>query len=264
MHITVPWADADHLLAALAGVVPIVPADESQSEPVAIEVRASEVCESAEVIACMEAVTSAGIALAGAVTALRAAARDVGVDTYAASRHRLTGVCSAVSQNTDRRIPGPDIYDPFWDDPVGRYLIQVNYHLAGLRGVKTSRLWGVVEASREDHAHQDGEYTLNEAHIAEAIVRFDPGVDYDRFCAYMHVMRVHGTKRNYAEAREPSLRAEREAAMQKLEADREARARAQEARAAAAAERKVRTGQAAQAGAVKRKDVFYVVTGKTG
>ncbi|GAA5015189.1 hypothetical protein GCM10023257_74560 [Streptomyces hyderabadensis] len=249
-------------------MAPIVPADESQSEPVAIEVGASEVCESAEVIACMEAVTSAGIALARAVTALRAAARDVGVDTYAASRHRLTGVCAAVSQNTDRRIPGPDIYDPFWDDPVGRYLIQVNYHLAGLRGVKTSRLWGVVEASREDHAHQDGEYTLNEAHIAEAIVRFDPGVDYDRFCAYMHVMRVHGTERNYAEACEPSLRtereaaerAEREAAMQKLEADREARARAQEARAAAA-ERKARTGQAAQAGAVKRKDVFYVVTG---
>ncbi|MFE6200953.1 hypothetical protein [Streptomyces sp. NPDC057838] len=268
VHITVPWVDADHLLAALAGVAPIVPADESQSEPVAIEVGASEVCESAEVIACMEAVTSAGIALARAVTALRAAARDVGVDTYAASRHRLTGVCAAVSQNPDRRIPGPDIYDPFWDDPVGRYLIQVNYHLAGLRGVKTSRLWGVVEASREDHAHQDGEYTLNEAHIAEAIVRFDPGVDYDRFCAYMHVMRVHGTERNYAEAREPSLRtereaaerAEREAAMQKLEADRVARARAQEARAAAA-ERKARTGQAAQAGAVKRKDVFYVVTG---
>ncbi|MDG9700918.1 hypothetical protein [Streptomyces sp. DH37] len=268
VHITVPWADADHLLAALAGVAPIVSAEEPQSGPAAIEVRASEVYESAEVIACMEAVTSAGIALAQAVTALRAAARDVGVDTYAASRHRLRGVRAAVPQNTDRRIPGPDIYDPFWDDPVGKYLIQASYHLAGLRGIETSRLWGVVEASWEDHRHQDGEYTLDEAHIAEAIVRFEPGVDYDRFRAYMHVMRVHATERNYAEAREPSLRtereaaerAEREAAMQKLEADREARARAQEARAAAA-ERKARTGQAAKAGAVKPKDVFYVVTG---
>lgn len=269
VHITVPWADADHLLAALAGVAPIVPAEEPQSDPAAIEVRASEVYESAEVIACMEAVTSAGIALARAVTALRAAARDVGVDTYAASRHRLTGVRAAVPQNIDRRIPGPDIYDPFWDDPVGRYRIQANYHLAGLRGIETSRLWGVVEASWEDHDHQDGEYTLNEAHIAEAIVRFEPGIDYDRFGAYMHVMRVHATERNHAEAREPSLRtereaaerADREAAMQKLKADREARARAQEARAASAAERKAGTGQAAQAGDAKPKDVFYVVTG---
>lgn len=50
------------------------------------------------------------------------------------------------------------------------------------------------------------------AHIAEAIVRFEPGIDYDRFHAYMQVMRVHATERNYAEAREPSLRFEREAA----------------------------------------------------
>ncbi|MGA4986831.1 hypothetical protein [Streptomyces sp. GESEQ-13] len=261
VHITVPWADADHLLAALAGVAPIVPAEESQPDPVAVEARASEVYESAEVIACMEAVTSAGIALAQAVTALRAAARDGGVETYAASRHRLRSVRAAVSQNADRRIPGPDIYDPFWDDPVGRYLIQANYHLAGLRGIETSRLRGIVEASWEDHDHEDGEYTLNEAHIAEAIVRFEPGVDYDRFRVYMHVMRVHATERNYAEACEPSLRAEREAATQKQKADRKARARAQEARAAAAAERKARTGQAAKAGAVKPKDVFYVVTG---
>ncbi|MEW2078800.1 hypothetical protein AB0941_35270 [Streptomyces sp. NPDC013433] len=262
VHITVPWADADHLLAALAGVAPIVPAEEPQSE---IEVPASEVCESAEVIACMEAVTSAGIALSQAVAALRAAAREVGVDTYAASRHRLTGVRAAVAQNTDRRIPGPDIYDPFWDDPVGRYLIQANYHLAGLRGVETSRLWGVVQASWEDHDHQDGEYTLNPAHIAEAIVRFEPGIDYDRFRAYMHVMRVHATEQNYTEALDPSLRTEREAAeraeheaaIQKLKAEREARARAQEARAAAAAERKA----AGQARAARPKDVFYVVTG---
>ncbi|MDI3344349.1 hypothetical protein QKW45_11495 [Streptomyces sp. AJ-1] len=269
VHITVPWADADHLLAALAGVAPIVPAEEPQSNQAAVEARVSEACESAEVIACMEAVTSAGIALAQAVTALRAAARDVGVETYAASRHRLGGVRAAVQQNAERRIPGPNIYDPFWDDPVGRYLIQVNYHLAGLRGIETSRLRGVVEASWEDHDHQDGEYTLNEAHIAEAIVRFEPTVDYDRFRAYMRVMRVHGTEQNYAEARDPSLRtereaaerAEREAAMRKLKADQAARARAQEARAAAAAERKARAGQAAKTGAVKPKDVFYVVTG---
>ncbi|OEV27512.1 hypothetical protein AN219_22760 [Streptomyces nanshensis] len=269
VHITVPWADVDHLLAALAGVAPIVPAEEPQSDPAAVEAGASEVYESAEVIACMEAVTAAGIALAQAVTALRAAARDVGVDTYAASRHRLTGVRAAVPQYTDRSIPAPDIYDPFWDDPVSRYLIQANYHLAGLRGIETSRLWGVVEASWEDHDHQDGEYTLNKSHIAEAIVRFEPGIDYDRFRVYMHVMRVHATEQNYAEAREPSLRtereaaerAEREAAMQKLKADREARARAQEARTAAAAERKARTDQAAKAGAVNPKDVFYVITG---
>ncbi|MFF4116167.1 hypothetical protein [Streptomyces sp. NPDC001714] len=212
----------------------------------------------------MEAVTSAGIALAQAVTALRAAARDVGVATYAASRHRLRDLHAAVPHNTDRRIPGPDIYDPFWDDPVSRYLIQANYHLAGLRGIETSRLWDIVEASWEDHAHQDGEYTLSEAHIAEAIVRFEPGINYDRFRAYMHVMRVHATERNYAEEREPSLRtereaaerAEREAAMQKLKADQEARARAQEARVTAAAERSARTGRAA-----KPQDVFYVVTG---
>jgi hypothetical protein len=266
VHITVPWAEADHLLAALAGVAPIVPAAVPQSDPAAVEARASEVGESAEVIACMEAVTSAGIALAQAIRALRTTARDVGVETYAASRHRLTGVRAAVSQNTDHRIPGPNIYDPFWDDPVGRYLIQANYHLAGLRGIETSRIWGVVEASWKDDQHQDGEYTLNEAHIAEAIVRFEPGIDYDRFRAYMHVMRVHATERNYAEAREPSLRIEREAAerakseaaLQKLKADREAVARAQEARAAAAAERKAR---AAQAPAAKPKDVFYVVTG---
>ncbi|MFI7359443.1 hypothetical protein ACIBTP_36605 [Streptomyces avidinii] len=269
VHITVPWADADHLLAALAGVAPIVPAEEPQSDPAAVEARASDVGESAEVIACMEAVTSAGTALAQALTDLRAAARDAGVETYAASRHRLTGVRAAVSQNADHRIPGPNIYDSFWDDPVGRYLIQADYHLAGLRGIETSRLWDVVEASWKDDQHQDGEYTLSEAHIAEAIVRFEPGIDYDRFRAYMHVMRVHATERNYAEAHEPSLRtereaserAEREAAMQKRKADREARARAQEARAAAAAERKARAGQAAQAGAVKPKDVFYVVTG---
>lgn len=266
VHITVPWADADHLLAALAGVAPIVPAAVPQSDPAAVAARASEVGESAEVIACMEAVTSAGIALAQAVRALRTTARDVGVETYAASRHRLTGVRAAVSQNTDRRIPGPNIYDPFWDDPVGRYLIQANYHLAGLRDIETSRIWGVVEASWKDDQHQDGDYTLNEAHIAEAIVRFEPGIDYDRFRAYMHVMRVHATERNYAEAREPSLRIEREAAerakseaaLQKLKADREAVARAQEARAAPAAERKAR---AAQAPAAKPKDVFYVVTG---
>ncbi|AWN30653.1 hypothetical protein [Streptomyces sp. NEAU-S7GS2] len=268
VHITVPWADADRLLAALAGVAPIVPAEEPRSDPAAIEGRASQVDESAEVIACMEAVTSAGIALARAVTALQNAARDVGVDTYAASRHRLTGVHRAVPQNADRQIPAPDIYDPFWGDPVGRYLIQANYHLAGLRGVETSRLWGVVEASWEDRNHQDGEYTLNQVHIAEAIVRFEPDIDYDRFRAYMHVMRVHATDQNYAEAREPSLRtereaaerAEREAATQKLKAEREARIRAQEARAAAAAERKA-ARQAAQAGAAKPKDVFYVVTG---
>ncbi|MDX2525240.1 hypothetical protein [Streptomyces europaeiscabiei] len=265
VDITVPWADADHLLAALSGVAPIVPAEEPQPDPVAIEARASEVYESAEVIACMEAVTSAGIALAQAMTALRAAARDVGVDTYAASRHRLRDLHAAVPQNTDRRIPGPDIYDPFWNDPVSRYLIQANYHLAGLRGIETSRLRDIIEASWEDHNHQDGEYTLNEAHIAEAIVRFEPGIEYDRFRTYMHVMRVHATERNYAEAREPSLRtereaaerAEREAAMQKLKEDQEARA--QEARAAA--ERKARTGQAVKAGAAKPKDVFYVVTG---
>ncbi|MFF8867855.1 hypothetical protein ACF08B_38090 [Streptomyces sp. NPDC015139] len=268
VHITVPWADADHLLAALAGVAPIVPREEPQSDPAAVEARAIEVYESTEVIACMEAVTSAGVALTQAVTALRTAARDVGIDTYAASRHRLRAVHAAVPRNSDRQIPGPDIYDPFWDDPVGRYLIQVNYHLAGLRGIETSRLWDIVDASWEDHDHQDGEYTLNEAHIAEAVVRFEPDVDYDRFRAYMHVMRVHATEQNYAEAREPSLRtereaverAEREAAMQKLKADREAQALAQEARAAAATERKART-QAAQAGAVKPKDVFYVVTG---
>ncbi|MGW7019973.1 hypothetical protein ACWGGS_11555 [Streptomyces decoyicus] len=266
VHITVPWADADHLLAALAGVAPIVPAEEPQSDPAAVEARASEVGESAEVIACMEAVTSAGIALAQAVTALRAAARDVGVEMYAASRHRLVGVRAAVSQNADHRIPDPNIYDPFWDDPVGRYLIQANYHLAGLRGIETSRLWGVVEASRKDDQHQDGEYTLNEAHMAEAIVQFEPGIDYDRFRAYMHVMRVHATERNYAEACEPSLRVAREAAerakseaaLQKLKEDREAAARAREARAAAAAER---TARAAQARVAKPKDVFYVVTG---
>ncbi|MFE2283054.1 hypothetical protein ACFXDJ_02585 [Streptomyces sp. NPDC059443] len=185
---------------------------------------------------------------------------------YAASRHRLAGVHRAVPQNTDRQIPAPDIYDPFWGDPVGRYLIQANYHLAGLRGVETSRLWDVVEASREDRNHQDGEYTLNRVHIAEAIVRFEPNIDYDRFRAYMHVMRVHATEQNYAEAREPSLRtereraerAEREAATQKLKAEQEARIRAQEARAAAA-ERKA-ADQAAQAGAANPKDVFYVVT----
>ncbi|MFK0172620.1 hypothetical protein ACIQU5_27870 [Streptomyces sp. NPDC090306] len=266
VHITVSWEDADQLLAALAGVAPIVPAEELQPEPVAVEARESEVRESAEVIACMQAVTSAGIALAQAVTALRAAARDVGVETYAASRHRLMGVRAAVSQNADRRIPGPNIYDPFWDDPVGRYLIQANYHLAGLRGIETSRLWGVVEASRKDDQHQDGEYTLDEAHIAEAIVRFEPSIDYDRFRAYMHVMRVHATERNYAEACAPSLRVEREAAerakseaaLQKLKADREAAARAKETRATAAAERKAR---AAQARDIKAKDVFYVVTG---
>ncbi|MET7847634.1 hypothetical protein ABZT48_05190 [Streptomyces avermitilis] len=269
VHITVPWADADHLLAALAGVAPIVPADEPQSDPAAIEGSACQADESAEVIACMEAVTSAGIALARAVTALRNAARDVGVDTYAASRHRLTGVRAAVPRNSDHRIPAPDICDPFWGDPVGRYLIQANYHLAGLRGVDTSRLWGVVEASWEDHNHQDGEYTLDQARIAEAIVRFEPGIDHDRFCAYMRVMRVRATERNYAEAREPSLRAEREAAeraereaaLQKLKSGQEAQARAREARAAAAAERKA-ARQAAQGGAAKPKDVFYVVTGK--
>jgi hypothetical protein len=176
------------------------------------------------------------------------------------------GVRAAVSQNADRRIPSPNIYDPFWDDPVGRYLIQANYHLAGLRGIETSRLWGVVEASRKDDQHQDGEYTLDEAHIAEAIVRFEPSIDYDRFRAYMHVMRVHATERNYAEACDSSLRVEREAAerakseaaLQKLKADREAAARAEETRAAAAAERKAR---AAQARNIKPKDVFYVVTG---
>ncbi|WP_406100639.1 hypothetical protein OG698_00175 [Streptomyces sp. NBC_01003] len=233
VHITVPWADADHLLAALAGVAPIVPAGESRPDPGAIEGHGSEVYESAEVIACMEAVTSAGIALSHAVAALRAAASEVGVDTYAASRHRLTGVRRAVPQYTDRSIPAPDIYDPFWDDPVGRYLIQANYHLAGLRGIETSRLWGVVQASWEDPNHQDGEYTLNPAHIAEAIVRFEPGVDYDRFRAYMHVMRVRATEQNYAEALDPSLRTEREAAeqaeredaTQKLKAEREARIR---------------------------------------
>ncbi|MFE2283053.1 hypothetical protein ACFXDJ_02580 [Streptomyces sp. NPDC059443] len=77
VHVTVPWADADHLLAALAGVAPLVPAGVPQSDLAAIEGRDSEVDESAEVIACMEAVTSAGIALARAVAALRAAARDV-------------------------------------------------------------------------------------------------------------------------------------------------------------------------------------------
>ncbi|MEU7226107.1 hypothetical protein [Streptomyces chrestomyceticus] len=269
VHITVPWADADHLLAALAGVAPIVPAEEPQSDLVAVEARASEACESAGVISCMEAVTSAGIALTQAVAALRAAARDVGVETYAASRHRLTALRAAVPRNTDHRIPGPDIYDPFWDDPVGRYLIQANYHLAGLRGIETSRLRGVVEASWEDRTHQDGECTLNKAHIAEAIVRFEPGIDYDRFCAYMNVMRVCATERNYAEALDPSLRAEREAAeraeheaaMQRLEAAQAARAQAQEARAAATAARRARADQAAQAGAVKQKDVFYVVTG---
>ncbi|MFI1258688.1 hypothetical protein ACH4U6_33595 [Streptomyces netropsis] len=77
---------------------------------------------------------------------------------------------------------------------------------------------------------------------------------------------MHATERNYAEAREPSLRLEREAAerakseaaLQKLKEDREAAARAREARAAAAAERKARV---AQARAAKPKDVFYVVTG---
>ncbi|MFB6502079.1 MULTISPECIES: hypothetical protein [unclassified Streptomyces] len=268
VRITVSWTDADHLLAALAGVAPIVPAEEPKSDPTAIEGCASQVDESAEVIACMEAVTSAGIALARAVTALRNAAHDVGVDTYAASRHRLTGVRAAVPRDADHRIPGPNIYDPFWDDPVGRYLIQANYHLAGLRGVETSRLWDIVDASWKDHDHQDGEYTLNDAHIAEAIVRFEPSIGYDRFRAYMHVMRVHATERNYAEARDPSLRsereaaerAEREAALRKLRSDREARTRAQKARAAAAAERKA-ARQAAQAGAAKPKDVFYVVTG---
>ncbi|WP_157851473.1 hypothetical protein [Streptomyces monomycini] len=268
VHVTVPWSDADHLLAALAGVAPIVPAEDPQSDPAAIEGHVSQVDESAEVIACMEAVTSAGIALARAVTALRKAARDVGVDTYAASQHRLAGVHRAVPHNTDRQIPAPNIYDPFWDDPVGRYLIQANYHLAGLRGVETSRLWDVVEASWEDRNHQDGEYTLDQGHIAEAIVRFEPGIDYDRFHAYMHVMRVYATEQNYAEAREPSLRTEREAAertereaaTQKLKAEQEARFRAQEARAAAAAERKA-ASQAAHAGTAKPKDVFYVVTG---
>ncbi|MFJ4912879.1 hypothetical protein [Streptomyces sp. NPDC088726] len=266
VHITVPWTDADHLLAALAGVAPLVPAAMPQPDPAEVEGRANEVGESAEVIACMAAVTSAGIALTQAVTALRATARDAGVETYAASQHRLTGVHAAIPNIADHRIPGPNIYDPFWDDPVGRYLIQVNYHLAGLRGIETSRLRGVVEASWKDDQHQDGEYTLNVAHIAEAIVRFEPGIDYDRFRAYMQVMRVHATERNYAEACEPSLRFEREAAerakseaaLQKQREDRQAAARAREARAAAAAERKAR---AAQARAAKPKDVFYVVTG---
>ncbi|MDH6537919.1 hypothetical protein [Streptomyces sp. SPB4] len=265
VHITVPWTDADHLLAALAGVAPLVPTA-VPPDPVEVEGRASEVSESAEVIACMEAVTSAGIALTQAVTALRAAARDAGVETYAASQHRLNGVHAAVPNNADHRIPGPNIYDPFWDDPVGRYLIQVNYHLAGLRGIETSRLRGVVEASWKDDQHHDGEYTLNVAHIAEAIVRFEPGIDYDRFRVYMQVMRVHATERNYAEAHEPSLRLEREgteraeteAALQKLKEDRAAAAQAREARAAATAERKAR---AYQARAAKPKDVFYVVTG---
>ncbi|MBO3676901.1 hypothetical protein [Streptomyces sp. NEAU-YJ-81] len=266
VHITVPWADADHLLAALAGVAPIVPATVPRPDPAAVEARASEVGESAEVIACMEMVAAAGAALTRAVTALRSAAREAGVDTYAASRHRLAAVRGAVPSSADHRIPGPDIYDPFWDDPVGRYLIQVNYHLTGLRGVETSRLWDVVFASRNDGRHQDGEYTLEEAHIAEAIVRFEPGVDYDRFRAYMHVMRVHATERNYAEAREPSLRLEREAAEQakrdaalrKIKKEHEAAARAREARAAATTGRKARV---AQARATKPKDVFYVVTG---
>jgi hypothetical protein len=266
VRITVPWTDADHLLAALAGVAPLVPAAMPPPDPAEVEGRANEVGESAEVIACMAAVTSAGIALRRAVTALRAAARDAGVETYATSQHRLAGVHAAIPNNADPRIPGPKIYDPFWDDPVGRYLIQVNYHLAGLRGIETSRLRGVVEASWKDDQHQDGEYTLNVAHIAEAIVRFEPGIDYDRFRAYMQVMRVHATERNYAEAREPSLRFEREAderakseaALQKQREDRQAAAQAREARAAAAAERKAR---AAQDRAAKPKDVFYVVTG---
>ncbi|WP_256340436.1 transposase [Streptomyces sp. 2231.1] len=105
-----PRRHQNHLLAALAGVAPIVPAEEPQSDPAAIEGRSSQVDESAEVIACMEAVTSAGIALARAVTALRAAARDVGVDTHAASRHRLTGVRATVPRHADHRIPGPDIW----------------------------------------------------------------------------------------------------------------------------------------------------------
>ncbi|MFD5565081.1 hypothetical protein [Kitasatospora griseola] len=265
VHVTVPWVDADHLLAALTGVAPIVAAEEPETGPASIEARSGEVCESAEVIACMEAVTSAGIALAEAVTALRDTARKVGIETYAASRHRLTAVRAAVPQNADRRIPGPGIYDLFWDDPVGRYFVQVNYHLAGLRNIETSRLSGVVEASWEDRSHQDGEYTLNERDIAEAIVRFEPGIEYDRFRAYMRVMRVHATEENYAEACDPPLRATREAAeqasrataMQKLKAD---QARAREARAPAA-ERKARNSPAARAKAVKLKDVFYVVTG---
>ncbi|MEU6310771.1 hypothetical protein [Streptomyces sp. NPDC047014] len=266
VHITVPWTDVDHMLAALAGVAPLIPAAVPQPDPAEVEGCANEVGESAEVIACMEAVTAAGIALTHAVTALRTAARDAGVETYAASQHRLRGVHAAVPNNADHRIPGANIYDPFWDDPVGRYLIQVNYHLAGLRGIETSRLQGVVDASGKNDQHQDGEYTLNAAHIAEAIVRFEPGIDYDRFRVYMQVMRVRATERNYAEAREPSLRFEREAAecakreasLQKQMEARQVAVRAREARAAAAAERKAR---AAQARAAKPKDVFDVVTG---
>lgn len=263
VHITVPWSDADHLLSALAGVAPIVPATVQRPDPAAVEAHVSELGESADVVACMEVVAAAGTALTRAITALRSAAREAGVDTYAASRHRLAAVRGAVPSS--HRIPGPNIYDPFWDDPVGRYLIQVNYHLTGLRDVETSRLWDIVFASRNDDRHQDGEYTLEEAHVAEAIVRFEPGVDYDRFRVYMHVMRVHATERNYAEACEPSLRLEREAAEQakrdaalrEIKKEHEASARAREARAATKRE-KART---AQHRAAKSKDVFYVVTG---